>query len=332
MDEAARGGDEIGVRLHQRELVRADHAARPFVERAVDRHEVRAPQQLVERHLDRAARGDRLLVEIRIAGDDLHAEETTAELGDAAAAIAEADEADVAPLDIIAHEAAAVVHGAASQGVFGLNDLLGEHQHHGEHVRRHRLGIAAGLVDDEHAGVGAVLDVDGIEAGAVGGDDEQVRHAVEQLALDMEARLELVARRSDLVGVRGRHDRSGDLLGSLVLELVEPDLRPLRDDVEIAGVRDVAQVEHALHVVLHFLKVLDHWGVAAAYARLNAGITSLANQMSCSLNSLGGRPSAQWTMKFSSPGYLSATDLMPSMTCAGGPQNHAFCATPPPSP
>ena len=59
-----------------------------------------------------------------------------------------------------------------------------------------------------------------------------------------------------------------------------------------------------------------------------AGITSLANQMSCSLNSLGDRPSAQWIMKFSSPGYLSATDLMPSMTCAGGPQNQAFCATP----
>src|SRR6516165_9776999 len=57
------------------------------------------------------------------------------------------------------------------------------------------------------------------------------------------------------------------------------------------------------------------------YARLSAGITSLANQMSCSLNSLGGTPSAQWIMKFSSPGYLSATDLMPSMTCAGGPQN-----------
>src|SRR2546430_4041353 len=64
------------------------------------------------------------------------------------------------------------------------------------------------------------------------------------------------------------------------------------------------------------------------YLRLSAGITSLANQMSCSLNSLGGRPSVQWIMKFSSPGYLSATDLMPSMTCAGGPQNQAFCATP----
>src|SRR5258706_5219023 len=64
------------------------------------------------------------------------------------------------------------------------------------------------------------------------------------------------------------------------------------------------------------------------YAFLNAGITSLANQVSCSLNSLGGRPSAQWIMKCSNPGYLSAIDLMPSITCAGGPQNQAFCSTP----
>src|SRR6516225_10081204 len=116
MYEAARRGDEIGVRLHQRELARADHAAGSFVERAVDRHEVGAPQQLVERHLDGAARGDRLLVEIGIAGDDLHAEETAAELGDAAADIADADDADRAPLDVIADEDTAVEHRAAPQG------------------------------------------------------------------------------------------------------------------------------------------------------------------------------------------------------------------------
>src|SRR5262249_16405390 len=282
-----------------------------------------------EGQLGGAARRDRLLVEIGVAGDDLHAEEAAAELGDAAADIADADDADGAPLDVIAHEYAAVMHRAAPQGVVGLDDLLGEHQHHGEHVRCHRLGVPAGLVDDEHAGVGAVLDVDGIEAGAVGGDDEQVRHACEQLALNVETRPELVACRSDLVGVRGRHDRSGLLVGGLVLELVESYLRPLRDDVEIAGVCDVAHVEHAASRCPSFFESprslrVGHCGRAAAYARLNAGITSLANQMSCSLNSLGGRPSAQWTMKFSSPGYLSATDLMPSMTCARAPQTHAF--------
>src|SRR5262245_58424267 len=88
-----------------------------------------------------AARRDRLLVEIGVAGDDLHAEEAAAELGDAAADIADADDADGAPLDVIAHEYAAVMHRAAPQGVVGLDDLLGEHQHHGEHVRCHRLGV-----------------------------------------------------------------------------------------------------------------------------------------------------------------------------------------------
>src|SRR5262245_36815632 len=47
VDEAARGGDEIGVRLHQLKLACADHSARSLIERTVDRYEVRAPQQLV---------------------------------------------------------------------------------------------------------------------------------------------------------------------------------------------------------------------------------------------------------------------------------------------
>src|SRR4029079_8514769 len=65
-----------------------------------------------------------------------------------------------------------------------------------------------------------------------------------------------------------------------------------------------------------------------AYRFLNAGITSLANQVSCSLTSFGPSPSAQWIMKLSRPGYFASIDLMPSMTSLGGPQNHAFCATP----
>src|SRR5439155_1366724 len=39
----------------------------------------------------------------------------------------------------------------------------------------------------------ARVDVDGIEAGAVGGDDQQIRHARQQLAPQVEARVELVA-------------------------------------------------------------------------------------------------------------------------------------------
>src|SRR5262249_22705437 len=105
-------------------LARADHSTRSLIERTVDRHEVRAPQQLVEADLDRAPRGDRLLVEIRIAGDDLHAEQAAAKLGDAAPDIADAHDADRAPFDIVAQEDVAIAHRAAPQSMVGLHDLL----------------------------------------------------------------------------------------------------------------------------------------------------------------------------------------------------------------
>jgi len=52
-------------------------------------HEIGTPHQLVERHLDRPTFRDGLLVEIGVAGDHLHAEQRAAELGHAAADIAE---------------------------------------------------------------------------------------------------------------------------------------------------------------------------------------------------------------------------------------------------
>src|SRR5581483_4052453 len=75
MDEAARGGDEEGVRLHQRELPRADHAAALFGQWAVDRDIVGAPQQIVEPDLRRAPRRDLVGGEIGIVGQHLHAEQ-----------------------------------------------------------------------------------------------------------------------------------------------------------------------------------------------------------------------------------------------------------------
>jgi hypothetical protein len=39
---------------------------------------------------------------------------------------------------------------------------------------------------------------------------------------------------------------------------------------------------------------------------VNAGITSRANQASCSLNSFGPMPSAQWIIIWSRPGYFSS--------------------------
>ena len=207
--------------------------------------------------LTAAARLDGVGIEIGIARDHLHGEQAAAEFGHAAADIAEADDADGTALHVIAHEGGAVAHGAAPQGVIGLDDLLREHEHHRDHMRRHRLGVAAGLIDHEHAGLGAVLDVDGVVAGAAGGHHEQVRHARQQVALGVKARTQLVAGRPDLIGMRGGDDRLDGFVGCLVLELVDPDFRPLRHEVEITGMRHLAHVEYALHVFLHVAEVLD---------------------------------------------------------------------------
>src|SRR6266576_6512136 len=48
MNETARGRDEERVRLHQRELLCADHAAIVFCQRAGDRHEIGAAHQIIE--------------------------------------------------------------------------------------------------------------------------------------------------------------------------------------------------------------------------------------------------------------------------------------------
>ena len=53
--------------------------------------------------------------------------------------------------------------GAVAERVVDLDDLLRQHQHHAEHVRGDGVGVAAGLVDDQHTGVGAILDVHGVD-------------------------------------------------------------------------------------------------------------------------------------------------------------------------
>ena len=170
-------------------------------------------QQFVELDLGGVALGNGLLVEERIVGQHVHVEHRRAELGDAAADIAEANDADGLVVDVVARVEIAVVHRAFAERVVGLDDLLRQHQHHGEHMRGDRVGIAAGLVDDQHAGVGAVLDVDGVVAGAAGRDDQQVRCARDQIFVDVIFRRQFVARRADLVGVGGGDDRAGGRIG-----------------------------------------------------------------------------------------------------------------------
>ena len=105
VNEAARRGDEERVRLHQRELARADHAAIVLGQGTGDRDEIRTPHQLVELDLLAAPRGDLLRRQIGVVGDHLHVQEAVAQFGDAAADIADADDADGLALRLVARSA-----------------------------------------------------------------------------------------------------------------------------------------------------------------------------------------------------------------------------------
>ncbi len=258
MDVAARRRDEIGVRLHQRVFARADHPARLFRQRAVDRHEVGGAQQVGQLHLLGAARRDLLFGQIGIAGEHAHAEEAARELGDAAADVAEADDAEGLARHVVADEAATIEVLLAPHRAVDLDDALGEAQHHADDVLGHRFAVAARLVDHEHARLRAFLHVDGVVARAVGRHDQQVGRAREQRGGGVEPAGELVARRADLVGVRRFENGRRHLVGAVVLQLVEPHVRPPRQRVDVIVRRQVLHIEHALGIAGH-RGILDCW-------------------------------------------------------------------------
>ena len=160
--------------------------------------------------------------EIGIVGDHLHVQQALAELGDAAADIADPDDADGLALRLVADQRVAVDIGLAPQRAVGLEDALRQRQQHAERVLGDRIGVAAGLIDDQHARRRAGIDIDGVEARAVAGDDQQVRRPLQQILIDMEMLRQFVARRADLVGMRRRQDRRRDGIGAFVLQPVEP--------------------------------------------------------------------------------------------------------------
>ena len=55
----------------------------------------------------------------------------------------------------------------APQRTVGLQDPFRQCEQHAQRVFGHGVGVAAGLVDHQHAGFAAGLDIDGIIAGAI---------------------------------------------------------------------------------------------------------------------------------------------------------------------
>ena len=104
----------------------------------------------------------------------------------------------------------------------GFDDALGETQHHGERVLGDRLLVAARLIEHQNARIRAGREVDGIVARAVGGDDQQALRAAQEIAVGVIFFGELVARGPNLEGMRaGKHGR-GDVVGTVVLQPIEP--------------------------------------------------------------------------------------------------------------
>src|SRR5882757_3069022 len=124
VNEAARSGNEKGMWLHQRKLARADHAAIVLAQRATDRDEVRAAHQFVEFDLLPAPRSDFLRGEIGIVRNHLHVQEALAEFGDAAADIADPDNANGLALRLVADQRVAIDIGFAPQRAIGFEDAL----------------------------------------------------------------------------------------------------------------------------------------------------------------------------------------------------------------
>ena len=124
-------------------------------------------------------------------------------------------------------------------------------QQHADGVLGHRIGVAAGLIDDDHAGRRAGIDIDGIKAGAVAGDQQQVRRAAQQVGVGMEMGREFIPRGADLVDMRRGQDRCRDLIRTLVLEPVEPHIGARLQDVGIDLMGEIFDVEDALVVDGH---------------------------------------------------------------------------------
>ena len=251
VDAATGGGDEPGGGFHQRELAGADHAERFGGARAVDRDEIGAAQQVVEFDFFGAGGGDLFGGQIRVVSQHGHGEQAPAQFGQAGADIAQADDADGPAVDVVAGIGGAVDACLAAHVAVGLDDAFGQDDEHAEHVLGHRLAVAAGLVDREHAGGGAGLHVDGVVAGAAAGEHKQVGGAGKQGGGAVHVGGDIGAGGAYLVGVGlGQHDVGFGRRG-VAEQLVQADVGTGGEQIGEHLVGEPVEIEHVLGVGGH---------------------------------------------------------------------------------
>jgi len=94
-----------------------------------------------------------------------------------------------------------------------LDGALGHHQHEADGVLGDGLEVPAGLVDGDHAGLRASLEVDRVVPRAVGGDDEEVGRALQESGRHAEWFGDVAPRGGQLVPVRIEERGLGDMTG-----------------------------------------------------------------------------------------------------------------------
>src|SRR5262249_15606208 len=95
------------------------------------------------------------------------------------------------------------------------------------------------------------VDIDGVEARAIAGDEEKVRCPPQQIVVDMEMRREFVACGTDLIDVCSRKDRRESVLRAFILQSIEPHVGTRFEDVGVDRVGEILDVENAFGVDGH---------------------------------------------------------------------------------
>ncbi len=183
VDAAAADGDEIGRLLHLLEGGGAEHAACFVIQAASDENEIGSFEKIVETHQLGAPLRCLFACQPRMRRQHLHAEGDPADLRHARADLAETDDTERFAEDIVVHEIAAHPVPVAAQRLIHLCDLLGQRQHHADRMLRHGLRVHAGLIDDQHTGLGTIGDMNGVVASPPGRHRQQVRTAFDEGAV-----------------------------------------------------------------------------------------------------------------------------------------------------
>ena len=203
-DAAAAHVQDNGVVLHLGDGLGIEQVAGLIVQRHMDGDEVRNLQHLVDAHALGVLLLEDVSGQIGVVSDDVHLEHA-GQLAHALADAAKAQNAQGLAPQLAAHELILVPLLVDLHVVAGGNGMAGQVQHLGDGQLGHGVAVQAGGVDDLHALLLGVVQVDVVQTHGADADDLQVLGGIQDLLVD---------------GGVHAHDENvilGDQLGQLVL-------------------------------------------------------------------------------------------------------------------